>query len=127
MSHITSIELEVKDLNALKSACRRLGFVYRENQRQFEYYKNQKGECLHAIHIEGCQYEVGIQRNANEGYQLAWDNYHQGGLVAALGEGAGKLKQFYGLEKVKIEARKKGYSVTERMKENGQIVLTMTR
>ncbi len=34
MSHVSKIELEIKDLEALKAACQRLGFKFREGQKQ---------------------------------------------------------------------------------------------
>ncbi len=33
MSHVSKIELEIKDLEALKAACQRLGVKFREGQK----------------------------------------------------------------------------------------------
>jgi len=125
MSHITNIELEIKDLAALKAACNRMGFTFKENQNTCNYYRGQKADCLHAIEVPGAAYEVGVVKNKNGGYSLIWDPFIHGGLESALGPAAGKLKQAYGIEKAKLEARKKGFSVYERIKEDGAIILSV--
>ncbi len=65
MSHISKIELEIKDLEALKQACERLGFHFMENQKRYIWYgkwisqeplpegitEEQLGHCTHAIHV----------------------------------------------------------------------------
>jgi hypothetical protein len=125
MSHITNIELEIKDLTALKAACHRMGFTFMENQTTCNFYRDQKADCLHAIQVPGAAYEVGVVAYANGGYKLIWDPYIQGGLESALGHGAVKLKQAYGIEKAKLEARRKGYSVYERVKADGAVTLSV--
>lgn len=125
MSHITSIELEIRDLGALKAACGRLGLTFMEGQQNCLYYKGQTASCSHAIQVPGAEYEVGVVASGNGGYGLVWDPYQAGGLASVLGDNAGKLKQAYGIEKAKIEARKKGYSVYERVKDNGAITLNI--
>lgn len=42
---------------------------------------------------------------------------------AKVGKGAGLLRQAYGIEKAKLEARRKGYSVYESRKADGAITL----
>ena len=41
--------------------------------------------------------------------------------------GQGKLKQAYGVEKAKAEAKKKGYRVTEKKQDDGRIRLVCRR
>jgi hypothetical protein len=125
MSHITNIELEIKDLVALKAACNRMGFTFMENQTTCNFYRDQKADCLHAIQVPGAAYEVGVVENKNGDYHLIWDPYIHVGLESSLGPGGGKLKQAYGIEKAKLEARKKGYSVYERVKADGAITLSV--
>lgn len=38
MSHVVSIAVEFKDLDAIKAACQRLGFTFREGQRTYKWY-----------------------------------------------------------------------------------------
>ncbi|TAK09316.1 MAG: DUF1257 domain-containing protein [Candidatus Manganitrophaceae bacterium] len=136
MSHITKIDIEVTDLTALKAACRRLGFTVVDGQKTYRWYGRPVGEaplpeglsienlgrCDHAISIPGAEYEIGV-RAEKGGYRLLWDSYERGGLEQRVGKGAGLLKQAYGIEKAKLEARRKGYSVYESRKTDGAITL----
>ena len=126
MSHISKIELEINDLESLKLACDQLGLEFRENQKTFEWYGGRQ-ECEHAIRIPGATYEIGvIRKSEGKGYQLVWDNYHRGGLEQKLGGNAGKLKQAYARERIRKEARVKGYRVLEqRLNQGIRLVLTM--
>jgi hypothetical protein len=96
-----------------------------ENQKTCLYYRSQTASCDHAIQVPDASYEIGLVANGKGGYQLIWDAYAQGGLTQVVGENGGKLKQAYGIEKAKIEARRKGYAVYEKRLENGNIILNM--
>jgi hypothetical protein len=116
MSHISKIELEVKDLNILGQACRRLGMEFIRGQRSFKWYSNES-PCDHAIKIPGADYEIGVI-NREGRYELNCDFYDQN-LEKVIGRQGGLFKQAYAVEKTKIEARKKGYSVMERRTNTG--------
>lgn len=136
MSHITKIEIEVTDLAALKAACRRLGFTFVEGKETYAWFGRfvgdaplpegvsveELGKCDHAIEVPGARYEIGI-RAQKGGFRLLWDSWVAGGLEQKIGKNAGLLKQAYGIEKAKIEARRKGYSVYESRKADGSITL----
>ena len=136
MSHIAKIEIEVKDLAILKRACARLGFEFRENQTTFTWFgnylgdsplpegvnQNDLGKCNHAISIPEARYEIGVV-SKGQGYDLVWDYWSTGGLQAAIGQNGGRLRQAYAAEKAILEARRKGYRVTEQTTENGGIRL----
>lgn len=139
MSHIAKIELEIKDLQALKSACKAMGFEFRENQQTYEWYgrwvgdsplpdginKDDLGKCSHAIRIPGCQYEIGVVQQG-VAFTLLWDFWHAGGLLQKIGQNAGILKQAYTLERVRREALLKRYQIKESKIDNGvRIALTM--
>jgi hypothetical protein len=124
MSHVTTIDLEIKDLEALKAACNRLGFAYLSDVKQYRaYYGYQK--CDHCIRIPEARFEVGIQTQGGKS-TLLWDNYYTGRLEEKLGIGAGLLKQAYAAEVTTRAARRAGYSVYERQDE-GRIALTIQR
>lgn len=139
MSHITKIEIEVTDLEALKAACRRLKLSFIENQKTYRWYGSRVGnetlpegltledlgKCDHAIKVPGASYEIGIRKDKNR-HRLLWDNWKAGGLEQVIGRGAGLLKQAYGLEKTKREARRKGYSLYETKNANGSITLKVS-
>lgn len=123
MSHLSKIEIIINDLKALKSACRKMGLEFRENQARFKWYDGES-QCHHAIHVPGARYEVGVIQNGNT-FELAWDNWSSGGLVQKLGENAGLLKKQYSLERIRNEAGKKRYHVKEAPIKNGtRLVLT---
>lgn len=123
MSHISKIEIEINDLNALKKACQVMGLEFAENQKSFTWYSG-KNPCSHAIKVPGANYEVGIIQNNNK-YELQWDNWSSGGLVSVLGDNACHLKKHYSLERVKNEARKKRYQVKEQNITGGtRLILT---
>ncbi|MBW1781264.1 MAG: DUF1257 domain-containing protein [Deltaproteobacteria bacterium] len=115
MSHISKIELEVKDLSILSQACTRLGLHLIRDQKSFRWY-GKASTCDHAIQVPGANYEIGVTKK--EGlYELNCD-YYDHNLEKVIGPEGGLLKQAYAVMKTRIEARKKGYSVIERKTEN---------
>ncbi len=132
MSHIAKIELEIRDLDSLKQACKRLGFHFMENQKHYAWYgkwvgnqpipeeisEKDLGKCTHAIHVPAAVFEIGIVKKDNS-YLLLWDSWIGGGLEKAIGKDAGILKQAYAIESVKREARRKGYRLTEKRMRKG--------
>jgi len=126
MSHVSQIELKIKSLEALKAACARLRCKFMEGQKTFRAYYGEN-KCSHAISIPGAKFEVGLTESEGE-FSLEWDSWSSGGLVAKLGQNAGLLKQAYAVEQAKIQARRKGFSVYEKVTEDGcTIQLTMSR
>ena len=139
MSHISRIELEIKDLQSLKEACKRLGFEFCDNQQSYQWYgrwvgdiplsegitEDQLGRCDHAIKVPGAQYEVGVVRK-DQSYILLYDEWIKGGLKAKLGVNAGLLKQAYIIETLRKEARQKNYRFHEtKMKKQIRVTLTL--
>jgi hypothetical protein len=115
MSHISKIELEVKDLGILGQACSKLGLQLIRNRKTFRWYGKEAG-CDHAIQVPGADYEIGVTRK-DHFYELNCDFYDRN-LEKVMGSQGGLLKQAYAVMKTRIEARKKGYSVLERKTEN---------
>jgi len=116
MSHISKIELEVKDLGILGQACGKLELELIRGQQNYKWYGKQ-ARCDHAIKVPGADYEIGVINN-NGIYELNCDFYDRN-LERVIGRQGGLLKQAYAVEKTKIEARKKGYSVVERQTQAG--------
>ncbi len=117
MSHLSRIELEIKDLEDLTRACSRLGIELLPNQKTFRWYRGAK-ECEAAIRVPGAAYEIGIVREGSS-YSLLWDDYTKGGLEARLGKRAGLLKQAYAVERIRREGVLKGYRLHEGKVEKG--------
>ena len=138
MSHISKIEVRIDDLDALKAACRRLGFQFSKGQNTYKWYgrwvgdsplpegisKEELGKCDHAIIVPDCEYEIGVVKKGNH-YILLWDSWYRGRLKKKIGKNAGILKQAYSIERVKTEARKRAYHIAEKRTQQG-IRLTLT-
>lgn len=139
MSHIAKIEIEVRDLDALEAACRRIGCEFVRAQLAYRWYGRSVGDyplpagfsvedlgkCEHAIQVPGARYEIGVvtRRDSRPGYALLWDSYSAGGLERVLGQSARKLVQAYGIEAATRAARRQGYSVTETVQPDGAVLL----
>lgn len=111
MSHLSKVELEINSLDALKGACKELGLDFKADQKAFKWYGGEK-ECHCAIRVPGAAYEIGVVREESR-FGLLWDPYSAGGLEERLGKGAGRLKQAYAVERIRREARLKGYKILE--------------
>ena len=116
MSHISKIELEVKDLSALKQACHALNLEFCAHQEQFQWY-GRPSQCQHAIKVPGARYEIGVVK-ANNAWELNCD-YYDTAIEKTIGRQGGWLKQAYAVAKTRIEARKKAYTVVERKTPTG--------
>jgi hypothetical protein len=116
MSHIVEIKTEVRDEAAVQAACTRLQLPTPESKTVRLFSATATGLC---IQLPGWSYPVvaNLQTGA-----LQYDNY--GGHW---GEQS-RLNQFlqaYAVEKAKIEARKKGHSVSETRLHDGSIRVTV--
>jgi len=132
VSHIAKIEMEINDLGALQAAAIRLGGELVIGQTNYKWYgewigntpmpegvtADNLGKCDHAIRFPNAAYEVGVVQRGNK-YQLLWDNWKQGGLESILGNNAGLLKQAYGIERARLEARRRGLTVHEQRTNTG--------
>lgn len=116
MSHIVTIKTEVRDANAVRAGCNRLRLPppVQGSHRLFS------GEVTGlGIQLPDWKYPVVAQLDSG---QLQYDNYNdrwgeQRHLDAFL--------QSYAVEKAKIEARRKGHSVTESQLADGSVKLTI--
>lgn len=155
MSHVTTIDLLIKDLDALEKACAPLGLELRRGQKTFRWYgkwmndygaedaaykhgiaAKDYGKCDHAIAVKGNNhaYEIGlIKREDGKGYSLAWDFFAGGyGLcekVSYSGAGAkdaDKLKDWYAAEVAAKQMRLQGFAVKSEQK-NGKVLVTCTQ
>ena len=116
MSHISKIELEVRDFGILGQACKRLGLELIRGKGRFTWY-GKDAPCDHAIRVPGADYEIGVI-NKDGLYELNCDFYDRT-IERVIGRQGGLLRQAYAVEKTKTEARKKGYSVMERQTDTG--------
>jgi hypothetical protein len=116
MSHIVAIKTEVRDSTAVVAACQRLGLPPPEPKSVTLFSGSATGL---AVQLPGWNYPVVCDLSNG---QIAYDNY--GGAWGAQRELA-RFLQAYACEAAKIEARKKGYTVTEQPLADGSIKLTI--
>ena len=116
MSHIVTIETQVRDPAAVAAACRRLGLVAPENGMHRLYSSKATGL---GVQLPGWRFPVVCDTATGK---LAYDNFggHWGEQVQLE-----KFIQAYACEKAKIEARRHGHSVTEQQLTDGSIRLTI--
>lgn len=136
MSHISTIQIEIKSLEALKKACTRLGFAWAQGQKTYKWYgtfmgdyplpsgikKENLGKCDHAIRVPGATYEVGVVSQGDK-HVLLYDFWTYGGLEEKLGPNAERLIQAYAVEAAREEAERQGYSVYEEDMSDGSVKL----
>ena len=117
MSHIVEIKTEVHDEAAVQAACSRLRLPA-ASRGTFELYSSTE----EGLGIELPDWRYPVVANTNTG-QLRFDNYE--GRWGEQKHLDGFL-QGYAVEKAKIEARRKGHTVSEQRLENGAIKLTVS-
>lgn len=154
MSHVATIELEVKDLEALAEAARRLGLELIRGQQTYRWFGHSVGDypyplpqgfteqdlghCEHAIRIpkndqipEHKQpYEVGVvrRRDGRPGYTLIWDFFAGGyGLQKLIGNGAANLKREYAAVVARKQAQRSGFAVREVRQADGSMRLFLSK
>ncbi len=120
MSHFTTIKTQIKDIEALKSACTEMELPVLENARG--YYENQtKGDFV--IKLKG-PYDIAVQKQPDGTFGLTVDLY-AGHVEQEVGPNYGKLLQLYAVHKAMKETRRKGHLVTRNNKPTGEIKLVI--
>ena len=103
MSHFTEIKTQIKDIEALRSACQELGLSLVPNADARGYYEN-KTQGDYVVQLKG-PYDIALNKNADGTYGLTADLWN-GHVEKGVGQGYGKLLQLYGVHKATIEARR---------------------
>jgi hypothetical protein len=116
MSHIVQIKTEVRDEAAVKAACTRLQLPAPETKTVRLFNATATGLC---VELPDWQYPVVC--NLQTG-QVSYDNYN--GLWGEQ-KHLNSFLQGYAVEKARIEARKRGHSVSETRLEDGSIRVTV--
>ena len=120
MSHFTKITAQIKDMEALTAAAKKMGFSVKQNANCRYFHGEEKREFV--IKLPG-SYDVAATKEGDH-YTLEADFY--GSHVSKyVGSNGSLLVQKYAAEKARIEAFKNGLGVTEKS-ENDLITLTMT-
>lgn len=125
-SHVAKVDVEVKDLEALKLACEKLGLKLNIGQKTYKWYgrsvgdyplpagmtEKDLGKCTHAISIpdNSRAYEIGVIEQKDGTFRLVWDFYQGGfGLQPIVGNDCKTLVGEYTIEVAKTAATNKGW------------------
>ena len=126
MSHFTTIQTQIRDVDALEAACAELGVeLLRDTDARGFANSTRHGELV--VRLKG-PYDIAANRaNPNEGtepYELSTD-WWNGHVEREVGPNYGRLLQLYGVHKTMREAAKKHLRVTRRQESDGSIKLTL--
>jgi len=134
MSHYSEVTIEMSDTACLVAALGRLGFagkmeVHPERQALYGYLGDARVQKAHVIirrqHVQIGANDIGFECQANGKYRAWVSEFDQ---RQGYGDAwMGKLKQAYGVEKARVEAKKKGYRVSEQKLDDGRIRLVCRR
>lgn len=116
MSHIVEVKTQVRDVLAVRAACRRLGLA-EPVQGTAKLFSGEASGLL--VTLPAWQYAVVIDTASGE---VRYDNF--GGRWGEQ-KHLDALLQSYAVEKAKIEARRKGHVCTEQQLADGSIKLTV--
>jgi hypothetical protein len=116
MSHIVEIQTQVKDVTAAQSACRRLSLEPPAEGMVSLFSGSVTGLI---VRLPGWQYPVVFDTHTGDAH---YDNY--GGNWGEQQQ-LDRFLQAYAVEAAKLEARRKGHSVTEQLLDDGSIKLTV--
>lgn len=148
MSHVSHIDLEINDLDALEKAAKSCGLELVRGQTTIRWYGSwqrdyhgddaaykhgispaQYGACQHALRIPNNDkaYEVGVLDNGNGTFKIYFDHWGPGkAIVDCIGRNGEKLKQQYVKEVTIKTLRKKGFLVLkEEDLASGSLKLTL--
>ena len=116
MSHIVTIETQIKEVTALRAACQRLGLpkpVW-ETTRLFD--GNATGYC---VRLPDWRFPVVCDvENGNilfDNFSGRWGNQQE----------LDRLLQGYAVEKTRLEAHRQGHTITEQQLADGSIKLSV--
>jgi hypothetical protein len=116
VSHIVTVAAEARDPAAVAAACRRLGLPA-PAEGTAKLFEGEASGLL--VRLPGWLYPAVVETATG---RVRYDNFQ-----GAWGDPAelGRFLQAYAVERAKIEAYRKGYSVTERALADGSIKLTV--
>lgn len=116
MSHVVAIVTQIRDAAAVRKACDRLGL---DEPVEGEVKLFSQTVCGLAVRLPKWRYPVVFDLKTGESkfdnYQGYWGNQKE----------LDQFLQAYAVEKTKLEARRKGYSITERPLRDGNIQLSI--
>ena len=124
MSHFTTIQTQIRDLDALHDACVELDLKLLSNTT-CRGYAGVTRPAPHVIRLKG-PYDVAVEPSPEKdgSYGLTTD-WWDGHAAKEVGTGYSRLLQSYGVHKTMREARSRGLRTTRRLEADGSILLTL--
>lgn len=145
MSHVTTLEMKVTDVECLAAAAGELGLEIRQ-KLTYKWFgthvgdyplppgltREDLGKCDFAIGIPGSPdaYEVGVRAKTDGSgeYHLLWDFWDGGkGLEKAIGKDGSRLVQEYAVQAQMKELRRMGARVSRSVNAAGEVELVAVR
>ena len=124
MSHFTTIQTQIRDLEALRDACGEMGFPFLQNAN-CRGYANQTRLAQHVIQLKG-PYDIAVEPSQqNDGSYGLTTDWWGGHVAKEVGIGYGRLLQSYGIHKTMREARTRGLRVSRKQEQDGSVLLTL--
>lgn len=116
MSHVVSIQTEVRDVAAVCAACRRLQLPAPQEGATQLFSEEVNGL---AVQLPGWKYPVVCETTTGkvhyDTFEGRWGDQRE----------IDRLLQAYAVEKAALESRRRGYDVTEQTLQDGSIKLTI--
>ncbi len=122
MSHFVSIETEIRDIDALRRACKELRVELLENDKA-RGYASRTMKADYVIRLKG-PYDVALNRGENGTYKLSTD-WWRGHVEKQVGKNYGRLLQLYVVHKTRAEAHRKGHTCSRHRLNDGSIRLSI--
>jgi len=122
MSHFTTIQTQIKDIDALRDACGDLGLELLQDA-EARGYSTSKRHGDYVIRLNG-PYDIALNREPDGTYGLTTD-WWECHVEKEVGPNFGRLLQLYGVHKTIREARARRLRVTRKTENDGCITLCL--
>lgn len=143
MSHVTTIETEIKHIDCLERAAKAVGLEFKRGQTSYKWFgrsvgdyplpegmsEKDLGRCIHAIGVPNNSqaYEIGVV-NINGKYKLIWDFWNGGyGIEEIAGRDCKKILKHYAAEVAMKQMRREGYRVRKVVNQDGTLRVRASR
>jgi hypothetical protein len=124
MSHFTTIQTQIRDLEALRDASVELGLGFTTNAT-CRGYAGMSRLAPHVIQLKG-PYDIAVEPSKdNDGSYGLTTDWWDGHVAKEVGTGYGRLLQSYGIHKTMREARTRGLRVSRKQEQDGSVLLTL--
>ena len=122
MSHFTTIETQIRDIQALQDACKEIGLELAVNTVARGYGRSTR-QGDYVIRLKG-PYDIALNKQPDGTYGLTTD-WWQGHVEKEVGRNYGRLLQLSGVHKTIRESLQRGYRVKRSAAQDGSIRVTV--